>query len=195
MNELRVDIKKCTKCGAELPKTTEYFNKQGKYLASWCKQCTRNNNKEYRKINKRCSNKEYQREYRKSDNYKNWLKEYLKSDRRKGLLKKYANTDEHKEYQKNYKKSERYKEWMSEYIKSDKYKNSRKEYSKSDKQIEYRRSYRKEYKKSEKFKNLTLKVNTRQRLRRQLGQEPPKELLEAKIIHLKIKRLCATSEN
>lgn len=134
-----IPTKKCTKCGAELLKTTEYFNKQGKYLASWCKQCTRNNNKEYRKINKMCSNKEYQ---------------------------------------KNYKKSERYKEWMSEYIKSDKYKNSRKE-----------------YKKSEKFKNLTLKVNTRQRLRRQLGQEPPKELLEAKIIHLKIKRLCATSEN
>ena len=151
-----IPTKKCTKCGAELPKTTEYFNKQGKYLASWCKQCTRNNNKEYRKINKRCSNKEYH---------------------------------------KNYKKSERYKEWMSEYRKSDKYKNSRKEYSKSDKQIEYRRSYRKEYNKSEKFKNLTLKVNTRQRLRKQLGQEPPKELLEAKIIHLKTKQLCRTLSN
>ena len=34
-----IPTKKCTKCGAELPKTTEYFGKKGKYLHSYCKRC------------------------------------------------------------------------------------------------------------------------------------------------------------
>lgn len=33
------EIKKCSKCGVEYPKTYDYFYKSGKYMQSWCKKC------------------------------------------------------------------------------------------------------------------------------------------------------------
>jgi hypothetical protein len=49
-----MDMKKCSKCGVEYPKTYEYFNKSGKYMSSWCKKCFKAYND---------SNKAYKQQY------------------------------------------------------------------------------------------------------------------------------------
>lgn len=42
----------CTKCGDTYPATLEYFPKKGNGLGTWCRECMRKANREYRQKNK-----------------------------------------------------------------------------------------------------------------------------------------------
>ena len=44
-------MKICTQCKQEFPKTLEYFNKRGKYLRSYCKECDKVRVKIWKKAN------------------------------------------------------------------------------------------------------------------------------------------------
>lgn len=48
------EMKKCSKCGVEYPKTREHFYKSGKHMQSWCKKC-------WEELND--SRKEYKRQH------------------------------------------------------------------------------------------------------------------------------------
>ena len=103
-------IKTCTKCGKQLPATTDYFHKKknGKYgLHSICKKCIKEYNKQRFESN-RDEILQKKREY--NHNNKEKINEYNKryynenKDKKKGLSKKYReeNKDKYKEYNKNY---------------------------------------------------------------------------------------------
>lgn len=95
----------CHKCNKE--KELSEFFKDNRYkdgLHSWCKDCRREYNKEYRKTDK---HKEYQKKYEKTDKCKRYRKKYQKTDKHKEYIKKYHKTDKYKEYRKKWKKKER----------------------------------------------------------------------------------------
>ena len=62
-------------------------------------------------------NKEYHKEYQKSDKYKEYHKEYQKSDKYKEYQREHyqQNREKVREYHKEYQKSDKYKEYHKEY--------------------------------------------------------------------------------
>ncbi len=163
-------MKVCSKCGIE--KDESEFNKNKRHkdgLTSECKKC----NRIYHK------NRE-------------------KSIERKNTVKKYRTSDNYKLFKSNYQKSEKYKKYKRErnrkkrelYLLSDEYKIIQFKKSENRKLVKYR------YNNSEKGK-LTRYINSEnQNLKKQIGKTPPPELVETKLLILKIKKLlCETSKN
>lgn len=110
MDNDEILIKTCTKCGKQLPATTEYFHKKknGKYgLHAICKKCIKEYNKQRFESN-RDEILQKNREYNHSNKEK--IKEHNKryynenKDKKKELSKKYReeNKEKMREYYKNY---------------------------------------------------------------------------------------------
>lgn len=75
--DMSTGLKRCTKCGQELPATTEYFSRTNRTrsgLYSWCKRCRRS----YREANKNRIS-EWGREYRKAN--KEQIRAYYEANR------------------------------------------------------------------------------------------------------------------
>ena len=78
------------------------------------------------------------------------------------------------------------------YNQSEKHKEYQKKYQKKYKQLEKYKKYHKEYKQSENGKKTDIKYL----LKRQIGETPPPELVEIKLLIYKTKKsLCETSKN
>jgi DNA repair exonuclease SbcCD ATPase subunit len=127
--------KTCSKCKRELSLNHFHKTKTGKYgVMSKCKDCRKEYNKEYNKINKE-KIKEYNKEYKNSENNKEKIlekaKEYYKNNKQKIL-------EHNKEYKKEYYKNNKEKilEYSKEYSKNNKQKikEKDKEYYKNNKQ-------------------------------------------------------------
>ncbi len=103
-----MQYKTCTKCGKELPATTEYFSsrkdsKDG--MRDQCKECIKEREKQYREENKE-KVKEYWKQYREEnkEKIKKYKKQYREENKEK--VKEYSKQyyEENKEYYKRYKK-------------------------------------------------------------------------------------------
>ena len=77
-------MKTCSKCNQELPATLEYFCKNGKYLRSYCKTCSRTYGRIYAKNNLELSNKR-KKAWRKAnlDKHKATNRKYYKNNSKK----------------------------------------------------------------------------------------------------------------
>ena len=108
-------------------------------------------------------------------------------------------------YQKEYRQSEKYKESIKKYRQSKKGREASKKYRQSEKLMEYQKEYQKEYRQSEKCKDSKKKYrqsekgretvlyeNTKYNLKKQIGETPPPELVEVKVLINKTKQLCKT---
>lgn len=125
-----MEIKICTKCGKELPATTEYFynRKDGRFnLHAWCIKCC----KEY-----------YKQQYEKKKDYVlKKRKKYLQSEKGKAHQKKYWGSESSKASKRKYKQSEKGKNTNREYLQSENGKEARKRYSESEKYKTYQKEY------------------------------------------------------
>lgn len=104
----------------------------------------------------------------------------------------YNQSEKHKECLKKYRQSEKFEEYLKKYRQSEKHKEYQKKYQKKYKQLEKYKKYHKEYKQSENGKKTDIKYL----LKRQIGETPPPELVEIKLLIYKTKKsLCETSKN
>lgn len=89
---MEVHTKVCTKCGKELPATSEFFRKTGKWLRGSCRLCEKKYNKKNREKNKKKHDHDY---YEKM--FMIWEKEkYMKKCYSCSKLKKYDNFHKHR---------------------------------------------------------------------------------------------------
>lgn len=99
--------KECTKCGEPYPATTEYFTKKGKGLHSWCRNCTRAWNREYKRKNKEAIAAAEKARYDKNvDNIRE--KKRIANIARYRRVKK-EHGEQIREYKKNWQKNKREK--------------------------------------------------------------------------------------
>ena len=96
---------KCEYCGKDYSPRTDS-------VCCGNKDCQKQYKKQYQKSDKY---KQYQKQYHKSDKYKQYQKQYQKSDKYKQYLKQYQKSDKYKQYQKQYKKQ--YQKFISKLIK------------------------------------------------------------------------------
>lgn len=91
-------------------------------------------------------------------------------------------------YLKEYRKTEKYKEsnivYQKKYIQSEKGKECQKKYQQTEKY--------KKYIKTKKYKECNYKNCIKYNLKKQIGETPPPELVEVKLLIYKTKRLCRT---
>jgi hypothetical protein len=116
-----MDIRICTKCGKELPATTEYFykNKAGKFgLFSHCIKCCKKYSKQRHK-KERVQILKRQKEYRQSEIGKALRKNYCESKRGKAAKRKYRQSEKGKKAHKKYGQSEKGKVQRKRYRKSE----------------------------------------------------------------------------
>lgn len=143
-----MEIKVCTKCGKELPPTTEHFyeKKNGKFdLHSWCIECCREYNKQQYEEKKDCvlkkrkkylqseQGKIYQKKYWGSKNSKVSRRKYQQSEKGKNTNKEYRQSEDGKKAQKRYRESEKGKMYQKEYRGSKKGRYARKKFYKKNK--------------------------------------------------------------
>lgn len=157
------DLKRCPQCEIEKPRTVEYFYRNKSRpdgLHALCKLCEKANQKtdEYksqRKIFRQTPGyiayqKEYTKEYQKTEQYKSYQSAYEKSEKRKAYKSDYNKTpkrqaynkaryeSEHgklymQNYQKVYKQSDKYKSYQRSYNRSEAFKVAHKKYRQTDK--------------------------------------------------------------
>lgn len=134
----------------------------------------------------KCCFKEYCKVRRQSEEYRERNKEYEKKRRQSEKYKEYQ-----KAYMIKYKQTQNYKDSIKKWKSSEKYKEYYKKYQKLEKRKEANLLYRQ----TEKGKEVVKRIAMRILLKNLIGAEPPKELVEAKLLINKIKKLCKTSNN
>ena len=167
-----METKVCTKCGKE--KNESDFPKIKNGIRSICKHCCYERDKESKR-NYRIKNKEKLNEYNKIK-----MREIYKINpqlcREREKKSRIKNPNHYSELKK---------------LRRQKYKEKIKEYNK----LGHVKQRIKGYKSTEYYKDLSLRYRTKKYLKKQIGLTPPPELLETKILDLKIRRLCKTSNN
>lgn len=178
---ISMETKICTKCGRQLPISTEYFkkNKTCKYgLSSVCKECQKKLDKQYRDANKNHI-KEYLKQWAKNNN--DHLKKYRKhwyEENKEYYIQYYEENIEHiKQYRKD--KTEHIAEYNKEWAENNKdYRKEyfRKYYEKNKENYQYYQNSKincyLEYKRKWKVENKEL-VNNNTQKRRTLKKSLP----------------------
>jgi len=198
-------MKTCTKCGVEKPIEEFVKNKNCKIgYEGICKKCSSQYKKKYAGENIE-KIKTYQKKRREIIKSKKPLKEkktieekrkmrceVAKRYRERNLEKckqrcndyKSKNKESLEEYRKKYVKSEHGINVLKEYHKTEKYKQYKKERKKSESNQKYL--------KSDKRKDVANRYRTKKYITKQIGETPPPELVEVKLLINKTKRLCKT---
>lgn len=198
-----VDFRKCCKCGETKP-IDDFYKNQIK-----CKKCQ---NEYFSERNKTKERKEYMKRYHSTDEYKELRKEYLKSDKYKETIQKYYKSERYKElrsineksekriaYKMAYRRSEKCKEYQRRRRATEEDKQYHLEYDRSETQKKKRRTYYQEVRKvfynTDIGKEYCRKISAKSNLKKELGCIPPEELVELKVLTIKINNFIKQNQN
>ncbi|MDP4201474.1 MAG: hypothetical protein Q8861_02175 [Bacteroidota bacterium] len=174
--------KRCSKCGETKP--LDQFSKASHKKSGYrckCKAC----------------DQAYQKEYRQSEKGKAYCQAYRQSEKGKACDQAYRQSEKgkayYKVYQQEYRQSEKRKAYQKEYQQSEKRKAYQKEYRQSEKGKACQKALNQAYSQSEKGqKQLARSILIQTGFPESMITE---NLIDTKLLILKIKRQCKTSTN